>query len=844
MHIAVLPLLALALAGAAASAAAQPYADTVTFVRVDDSEQAVEMVRNGTLDIYYQGVPHHLVADPEDIVVYEVPAGGTLGLLLNPAEGERFNPFQLSPVRFAVNLLVDRERMVDDLLEGYGASIVSPFEPHHPDYVRTLEATESVVIRHDPDLAQSIIDKAMAGAGAVMEEGVWHMDGEPVGIIMSLRDDDPVRLDIGETLALALEGAGFVVERTYGDLAQAYDVVYGSNPADLGWHVYTEGWGGSYSKYDDSSLAAFYAPWAGRMPGSNNAEFWNYEHAELDSITQTIYRGEYTDGEHRTELVQRGVVLGLQESVRLFLVSQADTYVAGEQVIGIINHVGNGITNSLTPTNIQVPSDHVRVGVRHLTQSSWNPVGGFGDVYTGDIAGPTGIPASVGHPHTGDLIPHAVQRSAVTAGPDGTLEVPPDAVRWDPYEQQWVEAGENATATTKVTLNYTFSNWHHGQATDINDVLYVIYFLSEWGTVTGEDDVTQASGFTNPETPGLPNLVGVRPTGDDTMEVYINYWSFDADDLADAGVFWVSMPWEIFYAMERIVIDDRAEFSDTEAQAHGVPWLSLVDPDDVALVREYLTSFLEEGTVPAYMEGMDPEYYADRYRAAISWIDEYGHAFVNNGPFMLASLDNEAGTAVLSAFRDESYPYPQGVWSDFTDPAFPMVTSVLAWNLVAEEPYSFTTFTSNADTLRYFLSYETGGLVYAGEINATASGTNTITVPAEVTAGVDACSLALRVIALSETVAIPDAHRADIGVVDCGVSFGERLEELGVAGDIEFLRTLAGVIETARGDGEATVEDVVRIVDEQELSGVAIVLLTMILDGDISGDDLFEYIRP
>ena len=841
MHIAVLPLLALALAGAAASAAAQPYADTVTFVRVGDSEQAVEMVRNGTLDIYYQSVPHHLVADPEDIVVYEVPAGGTLSLLLNPAEGDRFNPFQLSPVRFAVHFLVDRERMVDDLLEGYGAPVVSPFAPHHPDYVRTLEATESFVIRHDPDLAQSIIDKAMAGAGAAMEDGVWHMDGEPVEIIVFIRDDDPIRLDIGETLASALEGAGFAVERTYGDLAQAYNGVYGADPGMLGWHVYTEGWGGGFSRYDDSSLAAFYAPWASNLPGRNNPDFWNYEHAELDSITQTIYRGEYTDGEHRTELVQRGVVLGLQESVRLFLVSQADTYVAGEQAIGIINHVAAGISNSLTLTNVQVPSDHVRVGVRHLSQSSWNPVAGFGDVYAQDIAGSLGIPSSVGHPHTGEVIPHAVQRQAVTAGPDGFLEVPPDAVRWDPYEQRWAEAGENATATTMVTLNYTFSDWHHGQPADTNDILYWIYFLIEWGTVTGEDDVTWDSEITDPDTPGLEDLVGVRQTGDDTMEVYINHWSFDADELANAGVHWLVLPWEVSYAMERIVIDGRAKFSDTEAQAHGVPWLSLIDPADTALMREYLASFLEEGTVPAYLEGMDPEYYMDRYRAAISWIDEYGHAVVDNGPFMLESLDQEAGIAVLSAFRDESYPYPKGVWSGFTDPVFPAVVGVSAQDVVAGEPYSFRTFASNTDTLRYFLSYETGGLVHAGEINAT--GSDTITVPAEATVDVDACSLVLRVIALSDAVTIPDTHRADVGVVDCGVSFEERLEELGVAGDMEFLRTLAGVVEAARG-GEATVEDVARIVDEQELSGVAIVLLTMILDGDISGDDLFEYIRP
>ena len=73
--------------------------------------------------------------------------------------------------------------------------------------------------------------------------------------------------------------------------------------------------------------------------------------------------------------------------------------------------------------------------------------------------------------------------------------------------------GENATALTMVTLDYTFSNWHHGQATDINDVLYGIYFRGEWGTYTGDDDVTWDAEYTDLETPGLEDLVGIRQTG-------------------------------------------------------------------------------------------------------------------------------------------------------------------------------------------------------------------------------------------------------------------------------------------------------------------------------------------
>lgn len=842
LHIALLSLLTLAMVGVVMSAAAEPYVDTITFLRVGDEAQALSAVQNGTLDMHYWSIPHHLLVEQEGIQIFEVPVGGVLSLLLNPAEGEQFNPLQLSPVRFAIHHLVDRERIVEDVLGGYGSPIVAPFPPYHPDYARTLSATESFVIRHDPDLAHSIIDKAMTAAGAVKEDGVWMHDGEPVRIIMFIRDDDLNRLNIGETLASALEGAGFVVERTYGDLAQAFTSVYNADPSLLEWHVYTEGWGGSFSKYDDSSLARYYAPWGGNMPGSGNPEFWNYEHVELDSITHAIYEGEYTDAENRTHMVQRAVVLGLQESVRLFLASQSDTLVAADDVNGIINHVASGISHSLTLTNAQTPSDSLRVGVKHLTQSSWNPVAGFSDVYSGDVASPLGTPSAVSHPHSGDIIPHAVQRQAFTAGPDGTLEVPPDAVRWDVHEQQWMEVGENATAITMVTLNYTFGNWHHGQATDINDILYQIYFITEWGTYTGDDDVTWDAEFTDPEIPALEDLVGIRHIDDDTMEVYINYWVFDTDDLASAGVHWTGTPWEIYYAMERIVLDGRAEFSGSAAVAHNVPWLSLIDTNDAALVREYLASFLEDAAVPVSLAGMDTRYYEDRYQAAISWIDEHNHAYVDNGPFMLASIDNEAGTATLSAFRDESYPYSKGLWSDFGSATFPHVVGISAGVLVADEEYSFRVFTANADRLQYFLSYETGGLVATAEINAT--GSDTITIPSETTTDVDACSLVLRVFAVSDTVIIPDSSMADVVVADCGVSFEERLEELGVADDMEFLRTLAGVVEVAQGDSGSSVYAVERIVDEQELSGVAIVLLTMILSGEISGDDLFEYIRP
>ena len=161
--------------------------------------------------------------------------------------------------------------------------------------------------------------------------------------------------------------------------------------------------------------------------------------------------------------------------------------------------------------------------------------------------------------------------------------------------------------------------------------------------------------------------------------------------------------------------------------------------------------------------------------------------------------------------------------------------------LTAGEPYSFDVFVTNTDTLQYFLSYETGGLLYSDEVSAASS--NTFSIPAGFTQGIPDCQLALRVVALSDTVVIPDVHKSAVEVAHCGASLEERLEALDITMDVEFLRTAATVIGAAT-EGGASLEEVIRILDEQEASGATVALLYMILDGSVDGDELFEYLRP
>lgn len=754
-------LVTLAVSGASGLAVAQPYQNSVTFELVDDPAIAVDMVRTGALDMYYYGVPPELLDGEEgmrDLLVYTAPGGVSYSLLLNPADGDAFNPFQIREVRFAVNYLVDRQQVVDALLGGYGSQMVSYVAPFEPDYLGVIEQVESFGFHYNPELAGQMIHDAMMRAGATLDDGVWTVDGVPVEVVMFIRDDDPVRHSLGESLAGSLEGVGFAVVRTYGDLRGAITQVYGEDPGKLGWHLYTEGWGGSgISNYDDSSLGAFYAPIRGTMPGSGNPSFWNYEHAQLDEIARQLSHGEYGNEEERSALLQAGVIMGVEEAVRVFVASRTELFVVNDDITGVVSDVGEGITDRLTPINVQGGGSDLSIGVRYLSQSSWNPVGGYTDVYSNDIATLISDPAAFGHPHTGDIIPARTEWSVTTAGPDGVLSVPEDAVVWDPFTQRWESVGTEATATSMVVLDYEFGNWHHGRAMDMNDILYRVYFLYEWGTITGEDDSTVDAEYTHGAQLALEELVGVRQVDEDTLEVYIDYWHFDESEIALSGIFWTGTPWEMYYAMERLVRDGDAAFSRSVAGERDVNWLSLINPDDTEGLQRSLIKSIAEDSAPSPLREMnlDDHYLEMRYWAAAGWMAKRGHAAVSNGPFYLEAHGEQ--TARLSAFRDDSYPFVQGMWSQFGDPAYPEVLDVQA-SQQEDRGHVVSVTTTGATTLRYFVSGPEDGVIHSGTQEAT--GEDTINIPPT-----NACSITLRIFALPPEAGVPAIHETILA--DC-----------------------------------------------------------------------------
>lgn len=745
--------------------------DSVTFIQYLDENTALEEVRSGNLDIYYSRIPSDRIEDHDARAGLQVfdSTGGSYSILVNPAESDVFNPFSAREARFALNYLVDRKLIVNELMGGYGSVMISNYGPYDPDYLVILEQLESFDFEYNPALADRMMSGSLASAGAERIGGAWIMDGEPVEITIFIRSDDPVRKSIGEILASELEDLGFSVVRDYGDLNKAFVVVYGSDPADLRWSLYTEGWGGSsaFVKYDHSRLGQMYSPWFSNMPGFNDPSYWNYRNDRLDNLTQRIFSGDFASVSERTGLVQEAVLEGIHESVRIFLAGRIDQYVANDGVSGVINDFGAGVPSRFTPINSRGDSDSLRIGVKQIYQGAWNPVMGLTDSYSVHIWNTLHDPGMFKHPYTGGNIPIRSGWDVETRGPDGGLDVPPDAIMWDPVLQQWAAVGPGTQAVSRVTFDFLYGNWHHGQAMDINDILYSYYFVSEWGSEQTADDKTFDSEYTPRRAQTVDTLVGIRPVDADTLEVYVDYWHFDESEIA----YWASgssaVPWELVAAMEQVVTDGKASFSRSGSVSKGVGWLSLIVPHDAMMIRGAIESF---ESVPRPLEGLASDAYAaDRYGAMLGWIDSYNHAVVSNGPFYLERYSPESRTIRVHAFADETYPFESGEWSRFEDVRFPAITGVAVPDVVrrgseVEIPVS----TEHATRLHYFFTSSAGGQAHSG-VAYVDSPTVLLSLSGGQTAALGDGANDLKIFAISDEVLRPDMYETSFLAVDADV---------------------------------------------------------------------------
>ena len=120
-----------------------------------------------------------------------------------------------------------------------------------------------------------------------------------------------------------------------------------------------------------------YSPWYANMPGNQNPGFWQYQNSTLDKITQKLVFSNFSSKDERNNLVNKATKMGIEESVRIFLVKNIDPYAVSSSVTGLVNDYGAGITSKYSLLNSQSErGNSLQLGVKQIYQGAWTNVVG------------------------------------------------------------------------------------------------------------------------------------------------------------------------------------------------------------------------------------------------------------------------------------------------------------------------------------------------------------------------------------------------------------------------------------------------------------------------------------
>ena len=661
--------------------------DNVRFIHYLDENVAIEEIKSGNLDTYFFRIPLDLVSDIKNdisITLYD-KIGGSFGILLNPSpssNNDTINPFEFRDIRFAINFLINRNFISNELLHGYGIPMYDAFGLFSPDYPIVMDTVESFGFHYDPDYALKQIKKTLLAQGAELKDEKWYYNDKPIKIKVLIRSDDLQRKVLGELVSSELEQLGFTIIKDYSDLNKAVTITQGSDPQKFLWHVYTEAFAGSTSfiKYNDAVLAQMYSPWYANMPGNQNPGFWQYQNSTLDKITQKLVFSNFSSENERNTLLNEATRMGIEESVRIFLVKNIDPYAVSSSVTGLVNDFGAGITSKYSLLNAKSERDNsLKVGVKQIYQGAWNTIGGFSDAYSINIYSNIADNPTLRHPFTGEVISMRNQiLNSTMNGPDERIPIHPDTIIWN-STLGWVPVEKNSTSLSKVTYKILYSNWHNGIPMDKSDLLYSLYFMYEWGTNSGDTDPTFDPEYTSRMELGLPYFKGIRfiSENDDIVESYLDQWHYDNKEIAASAGVWAQEPWEITAATERLVLSNALSFSKSQSTTKNAEWLSLIIPAHANLIKNELLKMKNENFIPTPLKGIvNLEEAKKRYEASINWIEKHNHAVISNGAFYLDKYNPSGRTIDIKVFNDSSYPFQRNYWSNFENPKTIQVASV------------------------------------------------------------------------------------------------------------------------------------------------------------------------
>lgn len=717
-----------------------PVVDTILLEAKTQEDLALKDVASGRSDLFNYGTDGATFkALPDDIKAKLDPYAVT-GVLyedvyLNPYPNKapytaktqdgktQFNPFAIREVRFALNFLINRKQIIDEILSGAGAPMYTPAIPGQPNSSRfgLVASKLGFTAAGNEKKALADIDAAMRKAAAsdpkLVKKGQWWTyDGQVVSVKYLIRVDDPnVRLPEGRYIASQIEKAGIKVDRLEYDRAKCSAIWNKTDPASYQWNLYTDAWsGGQTLAFWDQPIAQMYAPWMSFLPGGLKAGWWQYENKDLDDLTSDAYNGRVKDsGEYYAKLI-KATGIGLNEAVRVFVAATTSYTCADKDRFNsrMLWGAGDGVNNlSLYSADVKGGKDGKKTlkmteysAKGNLFMQAWDPIGpdGFGDTYSGIVIKNVSDMEYVANPITGINTPMTASWSGVKTGAidfkaspaKGSIAVPTEAVLWNAQDKKW-ESGINYVdvkndgsaydyvkvdsdknfAWSQATSKFKFGKWHDGRAMDINDYRYAIARQYDLCVKRGDGGKVYEESYAGVANSLIARFKGYVFNKDNTITVYgdANY-PMNQDQLAtmlvpslmiEASNYGDVLPWTIHEALKYMVAGGAASKTVYAFNSNGdLTEVDLLAQNCAQDIKAKLQELAAKKWVPESIQGyVTPEAAVKAYNASIAFIEKHGHAVISNGGFVIDKYDSKNNSMVLTAYRDPAYPFERGYFT-------------------------------------------------------------------------------------------------------------------------------------------------------------------------------------
>ncbi len=242
------------------------WVDEVVFSAIPDCAPAIAQISAGAVDMYPVTCDKAedlatVKADPN--LQYVTSVGGFDQLMVNVAackDTTVLNPFTSAKMRAAMNYMIDRDYIVQEIFGGLATPRYTVLDTYVPDYARYAPAVGKVIAEYGYNMekAQMVVDEEMAALGATKDaNGKLQYQGKPVTIIGLIRTEDK-RKEIGEYFANQLDALGFTTDRQLKVRSEAAPIWQGSDLDACKFHYYTAGWISTAISRDNGNMFAQY----------------------------------------------------------------------------------------------------------------------------------------------------------------------------------------------------------------------------------------------------------------------------------------------------------------------------------------------------------------------------------------------------------------------------------------------------------------------------------------------------------------------------------------------------------------------------------------------------------